>query len=95
MIILGYTRRHLSTLPAGLSFVLSDAIHRVRESPPTDWPEAAYRLIGRQDLAATPPPPTVGERGSATPPPPAVTRNNQENDDGMESLDREVQYLNL
>lgn len=77
-------------LPAALSLVLNDAIHRVREDPPADWPEDAYRSIGRQDLAYTPPPPTVGERGTATPPSPAATRNTQDSDDGMDSMDREV-----
>lgn len=79
-------------LPAALSLVLNDAIHQVREDPPADWPEVAYRRIGRQDLASTPPPPTVGERGTATPPPPAATRNTQDSDDGMDSMDREVSY---
>ncbi|XP_046664707.1 anaphase-promoting complex subunit 1 isoform X3 [Homalodisca vitripennis] len=92
-VLSGYTRRDLTVLPAGLALILNDAIHRVREDPPPDWPEAAYRLIGRQDLAATPPPPTVGERGSATPPPPTATRNTQDSDDGMDSLDREILKL--
>lgn len=88
--ISGYSRRELSTFPAGVTLMLYDAIQRVRENPPVDWSEAVFRLIGRQDLAATPPPPVVGERGNVSPPPPTVSRNNQENDDGMESTDREV-----
>ncbi|XP_054263292.1 anaphase-promoting complex subunit 1 [Macrosteles quadrilineatus] len=89
---LGYIRRDLTTLPAGISLVLIDAVNRVRENPPPDWPEAAYRLIGRQDLAATPPPPAVSERGSATPPPPAAVRA-QDTDDGMDTIDREILKL--
>ncbi|XP_075233032.1 anaphase promoting complex subunit 1 isoform X2 [Lycorma delicatula] len=90
---MGYSRRELSTFPAGVTLMLYDAIHRVRENPPVDWSEAVFRLIGRQDLAATPPPPVVGERGNVSPPPPTVSRSNQENDDGMESMDREILKL--
>ena len=39
-------------LPAGISLILNDAIYSCRTNPPADWPEAAYRLIVRQDLAA-------------------------------------------
>lgn len=47
--ISGYSRRELSTFPAGVTLMLYDAIHRVRENPPVDWSEAVFRLIGRQD----------------------------------------------
>jgi len=46
------TRRELLTLPAGIALLLNDAIYSCRSDPPSDWPEPAYRLIVRQDLAA-------------------------------------------
>jgi len=46
------TRRELQTLPAGIALLLNDAIYSCRSDPPSDWPESAYRLIVRQDLAA-------------------------------------------
>jgi hypothetical protein len=48
----GMTRRELQTLPAGIALFLNDAIYSCRKDPPSDWPESAYRLIVRQDLAA-------------------------------------------
>lgn len=48
----GITRRELQTLPAGIALLLNDAIYSCRTDPPSDWPESAYRLIVRQDLAA-------------------------------------------
>lgn len=32
-------------------FCTSQALDKCRESPPTDWPAAAYVLLGREDLA--------------------------------------------
>jgi anaphase-promoting complex subunit 1 len=49
---MGMTRRELQTLPAGIALLLNDAIYSCRSDPPSDWPESAYRLIVRQDLAA-------------------------------------------
>ncbi|CAA6654742.1 unnamed protein product [Spirodela intermedia] len=43
--------QHLDLLPAGVSLPLRHALDKCRESPPTDWPAAAYVLIGREDLA--------------------------------------------
>lgn len=48
----GMTRRELQTLPAGIALLLNEAIYSCRKDPPSDWPESAYRLIVRQDLAA-------------------------------------------
>jgi hypothetical protein len=48
----GMTRRELQTLPAGIALLLNDAIYSCRSDPPSNWPESAYRLIVRQDLAA-------------------------------------------
>ncbi|KAK4436500.1 Anaphase-promoting complex subunit [Sesamum alatum] len=43
--------QHLDLLPAGVSLPLRHAIDKCRESPPTNWPAAAYVLLGREDLA--------------------------------------------
>ncbi|RZF37721.1 hypothetical protein LSTR_LSTR003132 [Laodelphax striatellus] len=92
---LGYTTTDLSSLPSGIALVLNDAIHRVRENPPTDWPEPVYRLIGRQDLAASLPtaaaaagdgPLTSANRNPKSPPLPIFTRADPENEDGMETM---------
>jgi hypothetical protein len=66
----GMTRRELQTLPAGISLFLNDAIYSCRKDPPSDWPESAYRLIVRQDLAAhccqsKSPGPASGSSGSS------------------------------
>ncbi|KAG9443865.1 hypothetical protein H6P81_015205 [Aristolochia fimbriata] len=43
--------QQLDLLPPGVSLPLRHALDKCRESPPTDWPAAAYVLIGREDLA--------------------------------------------
>lgn len=43
--------QQLDLLPAGVSLPLRHALDKCRECPPTDWPAAAYVLLGRQDLA--------------------------------------------
>ncbi|CAK9173534.1 unnamed protein product [Ilex paraguariensis] len=43
--------QQLDLLPAGVSLPLRHVLDKCRESPPTDWPAAAYILLGRQDLA--------------------------------------------
>ncbi|EYU26801.1 hypothetical protein ABFS82_06G140000 [Erythranthe guttata] len=43
--------QHLDLLPAGVSLPLRHAIDKCRECPPTNWPAAAYVLLGREDLA--------------------------------------------
>ncbi|KAF5944722.1 hypothetical protein HYC85_018799 [Camellia sinensis] len=43
--------QQLDLLPAGVSLPLRHALDNCRESPPTDWPAAAYILLGREDLA--------------------------------------------
>lgn len=41
----------LDLLPVGVSLPLHHALDKCRESPPSDWPAAAYVLVGREDLA--------------------------------------------
>ncbi|EXB88404.1 Anaphase-promoting complex subunit 1 [Morus notabilis] len=43
--------KQLDLLPSGVSLPLRHALDKCRESPPTDWPAAAYVLLGREDLA--------------------------------------------
>ena len=47
---LGKGKNFLSSLPTGLNLYLWDAILNCRESPPLDWSEFCYELIGRLDL---------------------------------------------
>ncbi|XP_010253785.1 PREDICTED: anaphase-promoting complex subunit 1 [Nelumbo nucifera] len=51
MVAEGFGLQQLDLLPAGVSLPLRHALDNCRESPPTDWPAAAYVLIGREDLA--------------------------------------------
>ncbi|KAL1461424.1 hypothetical protein WDU94_013324 [Cyamophila willieti] len=51
MVQMNITRYELQTLPPGVALFLSDAIYQIREKPPIDWNENAYRLILRPDLA--------------------------------------------
>ncbi|KAI5082089.1 hypothetical protein GOP47_0001832 [Adiantum capillus-veneris] len=41
----------LDRLPAGVSLLLRHALNSCREAPPSDWPESAFVLVGREDLA--------------------------------------------
>ncbi|GLT54489.1 hypothetical protein SLA2020_276820 [Shorea laevis] len=43
--------QQLDLLPSGVSLPLRHALDKCRESPPSDWPAAAYLLLGREDLA--------------------------------------------
>lgn len=51
MVAEGFGLRQLDLLPAGVSLPLRHALETCRESPPSDWPAAAYVLVGREDLA--------------------------------------------
>uniref|UniRef100_A0A2N9GLI6 Uncharacterized protein n=1 Tax=Fagus sylvatica TaxID=28930 RepID=A0A2N9GLI6_FAGSY len=43
--------QQLDSLPSGVSLPLRHALDKCRESPPSDWPAAAYVLLGQEDLA--------------------------------------------
>lgn len=43
--------QQVDLLPFGVSLPLRHALDKCRESPPSDWPAAAYVLLGREDLA--------------------------------------------
>lgn len=51
MVSEGFGLQQLDQLPVGVSLPLRHAIDKCRECPPTDWPAAAYVLLGREDLA--------------------------------------------
>nr|CAD7198790.1 unnamed protein product [Timema douglasi] len=94
MVEMGMTRRDLQILPGGIALLLNDIIHQSRAAPPSDWPEAAYRLIIRQDLAAQ-----CNNGGSwveinntrrGRNSVPATKMPDGEQDDGMEGMDVEV-----
>lgn len=50
VIDLGKDRNYLSCLPSGINLFIWEAILNCRESPPSNWSEACYNLIGRMDL---------------------------------------------
>jgi len=58
----GWTRQTVDELPVGAATPIREALRRCQQSPPSDWPVAAYTLIGRDDLAkmATYVPSTTG-----------------------------------
>nr|CAD7574451.1 unnamed protein product [Timema californicum] len=97
MVEMGMTRRDLQILPGGIALLLNDIIHQSRAAPPSDWPEAAYRLIIRQDLAAQ-----CNNGGSwveinntrrGRNSVPATKLPDGEQDDGMEGMDVEILKL--
>ncbi|CAB4461982.1 unnamed protein product [Rhizophagus irregularis] len=51
MVKFGFTSKDIESLPFGIALPLREAIRKCKENPPEDWPEAAYILIGREDLA--------------------------------------------
>ncbi|GBC06091.1 hypothetical protein RclHR1_06610014 [Rhizophagus clarus] len=51
MVKFGFTSKDIESLSFGIALPLREAIRKCKETPPEDWPEAAYILIGREDLA--------------------------------------------
>ncbi|GAM19579.1 hypothetical protein SAMD00019534_027540 [Acytostelium subglobosum LB1] len=47
---LGITNEDINSLVLGVSTPLREAIRYCRQTPPTNWPNCAYILVGRQDL---------------------------------------------
>ncbi|XP_052768449.1 anaphase-promoting complex subunit 1-like isoform X2 [Mya arenaria] len=98
---IGLTEKELMYLPVGISLPLREAVFRCRCNPPSDWPEEAYTLIGREDISKllslhtreqVAPPPGIFKRKPHPPVNPQVPGTKEE-DDGMEHLDDE--YLRL
>ncbi|KAI0221452.1 Anaphase-promoting complex subunit 1 [Lamellibrachia satsuma] len=85
-----------SCLTYGISLPLKEAIFHCRDDPPRNWPEEAYMLIGREDLARQHRRPggydgrLFTDVASTT----AMTNKwSKDEDDGMEYLDKELLKL--
>lgn len=84
----------IERLPGSVALLLLCAIFKCRENPPPDWPEEAFMLVGREDLASL-------RRGKSMPTPsnpkklPNVQKETSSEtvDDGMEDLDTEALAL--
>jgi anaphase-promoting complex subunit 1 len=49
--LLGFTIIDFLIFSLFVCFCTNQALDKCRESPPSDWPAAAYLLLGREDLA--------------------------------------------
>ncbi|XP_048246060.1 anaphase-promoting complex subunit 1-like [Haliotis rufescens] len=93
---MGILQKDLECLPVGVALPFREAILHCRCNPPSDWPEAAYIMIGRQDLAQLmsaqnqkPRPP----QGSLSTPSSPQGKGSKEEEDGMEHMDEELLKL--
>ncbi|XP_035687108.1 anaphase-promoting complex subunit 1-like isoform X1 [Branchiostoma floridae] len=88
---IGMTAEDLEMLPFGVSLPLRVAIHECRCSMPTDFPAAAYKLIGSQQSLGM----QLKSKGKGlvktTPEENLFTAT--EDDDGMDTLDQELLKL--
>ena len=78
-----------------VSLAIKEAVNHCRECPPTGWPQTAYTLIGREDLAQQKEKnadwshsshitaQSMAQKSSAT-------SGGKEEEDGMEHLDHQV-----
>ncbi|KAJ8307875.1 hypothetical protein KUTeg_014573 [Tegillarca granosa] len=95
-IFVGMTKRDLEYLPVGIALPFREAIFHCRCNPPSDWPEQAYVLIGRQDLSHLM---SLDKQKLSIPPafyskqPHVQYKLNKDDDDGMEHLDEELLRL--
>ncbi|CAL1529435.1 unnamed protein product [Lymnaea stagnalis] len=91
---LNFTQRDIDCLPIGISVPMREACLACRAQPPSDWPQSAYVLIGRQDLSElasiAPMTPSFKQPDSA---PREREDVEKEDEDGMEHLDEEVLKL--
>ena len=46
----GFAPKDLITLPVGISLLVQDCVTNCQHTPPTNWPVAAYDIIGREDI---------------------------------------------
>ena len=46
----GFAPNDLITLPVGISLLVQDCVTKCQHTPPTNWPVAAYDIIGREDI---------------------------------------------
>ncbi|XP_074644686.1 anaphase-promoting complex subunit 1-like [Tubulanus polymorphus] len=89
------TLKDLEYLPIGVVLPLREAIFQSRVSPPSDWPEQAYVLVGRQDLSKQISSKQKNSRSIST-----ASRDTswqfkstKEEDDGMDCLDKRLLRL--
>ena len=82
-------------MPVGIALPFREAILHCRCNPPSDWPEEAYTLIGRQDLsqllATETEKPNVPAMSSSI----KQEKHPKEEEDGMEHMDEEVRIALL
>ncbi|XP_071962250.1 anaphase-promoting complex subunit 1-like [Antedon mediterranea] len=88
-----FTLEDLQRLPFGVALPLQEAISECKKNPPSDWTEAAYVLIGRQDLSKQAKMETeqdfeMGKRKIQD-----EKSNTKDEFDGMEHLDEEMLRL--
>ncbi len=79
-------------LVQGVSLAVKEAIFHCRNSPPGNWPEKAYTLIGREDLAKqvqNAPPVACNSKDTMS----AGGKGLKEEEDGMEYLDKDLLKL--
>ena len=50
MVKLSFTSADLDDLPFGIALPIRESIRICQTNPPSDWPLAAYELLGRRDL---------------------------------------------
>ncbi|XP_041352756.1 anaphase-promoting complex subunit 1-like [Gigantopelta aegis] len=90
---LGITDTDLDCMPVGIALPFREAILHCRCNPPSDWPEEAYILIGRQDLsqliATETQKPKIPSMSSST----HQEKQPKEEEDGMEHMDEELLKL--
>lgn len=51
MVALDFTLEELDDVPYGVAIPIRECLRACQMSPPSEWPLAAYELVGRQDLA--------------------------------------------
>ncbi|XP_072170160.1 anaphase-promoting complex subunit 1-like [Diadema setosum] len=96
----GLSLPDLASMPPGLALPLMEAISQSQDDPPSDWPQGAYDLLGRQDLASQVRWLAVSSKQrrtktqrSAPARGPSSSGPKQEERDGMEHLDQELLRL--
>ncbi|XP_059145256.1 anaphase-promoting complex subunit 1-like isoform X2 [Physella acuta] len=91
---LDLTQRDIDCLPVGISVPMREACLICRSQPPSDWPQSAYILIGRQDLSELA---SLKVAATGVKHPESTPREREdvekEDEDGMEHLDDEVLKL--
>ncbi|XP_033102759.1 anaphase-promoting complex subunit 1-like [Anneissia japonica] len=90
---MNFTLQDLQSLPFGVALPLQEAISECKKSPPSDWSEAAYVLIGRQDLSKQAKMEKEIDYRKKGRKPQGGTASSKDDFDGMEQLDEEMLRL--